>query len=188
MAVEEELKRLIEDGSVYVFRVPRFWGSEELIYGEDLDRALADDRVWHPRSMSVAKLPRLGLTDEGLQRFNRGEFGEPSPIAWIPDWFDLRTPALAEDFNEKRLAYAFGGTLVGCLLWGLIVGTDWIPTAQSFVNWLFPYGTGLMVFSILGLIIGALIGRAQSRKRETEWEFDPHLPVRAMDELGDVRF
>lgn len=188
LAVKDELIRLVAEGTVCVFRVPRFWGNEQPISGEELERTISDERVWRPRSMSVAKLPRLGLTDAGMERFRSGQFGQPSPIAWIPDWFNLRTPERAEDLNEKQLAFAAAGTLMGCLVYGAIVGTNLIPDLGRFVNKIFPYGTGLLVFSISGLIVGALVGRAFSAKAQAEWTFDPRMPVRAVDELGDARF
>jgi hypothetical protein len=187
-AIEEELKKLVAESLVYVFRVPRFWGSEQRIERDELEHVLKDERVWHPRAMSVAKLPRLGLTDAGFDAYHSSRFGNPSPIVWVPDWFDLRTVERAEDLNEKQLAYVASGTLAGCAVYGAIAGTGWAPGIASMLHWIFPYGTGILVFAILGLIAGALIGKAKSSRQDPEWEFDPHIPVRAMDEVGDARF
>lgn len=187
-AVKAELLRLIDSGDVYVFRVPRFWGSEERLEGSELEAALADDRNWRPRARSVAQLPRLGLTESGFYKLKNGDYGDPAPIAWTPDWFEKDDAPTYYDEVSGQLVYVATGAALGCILYGVLVASQWFPLAGKFLNAIFPIGTALLVFAFAGMILGGLLWHQKTSKPVQEWVYDPKIPIRARDELGDERF
>jgi hypothetical protein len=187
-AVTSELLRLIDSGDAYLFKVPRFWGSEVRIEGDELRKALEDDRNWRPRARSVAQLPRLALTESGFEKLQNGEFGVPSPIAWTPDWFEKDDGLTYYDEVGGQLVYVASGAAVGCILYGVLVASQWFPLIGKAFNAIFPIGSALLFFSFVGMILGGLLWHRKTSKPVQEWAYDPKIPIRAHDELGDERF
>jgi hypothetical protein len=179
---------LLAEGSVYLFRVPRFWGSEEVIPDAEVDDVLSDERNWCPRSLSVAKIPRLGLTVQGTEKLRSGGFGVAAPVAWTPTWFvdDFIPPTDLE--KSGHLLYTVTGAVLGVAAYGALTGYGWVPTLAAAFQRVLPDGLGVVIFAFGGIALGSALWHIKLNESVPEWVVDFNVPTRSKDDFGDTRF
>ncbi len=186
--VESELQQLLAEGSVYLFRVPRFWGSEEPILEKEVKEVLSEEKNWRPRSTSVAQVPRIGLTARGSEKLRSGEFGVAAPVAWTPNWFvdEFRSPHDLE--NTGHLLHAVAGAVLGIVAYGILTGYGLVPPVAAALQKVLPNGVGILIFAFGGIALGSALWHIKSKETAPEWVFDANIPVRSKDDFGDTRF
>ncbi len=79
-AAVQAVRQLEAEGMIYLFSVPGWFWRERRLGPAEIEPALADRRYWRPRSCSVRKLVRIGITPQGWDAFERGDFGEAMPV------------------------------------------------------------------------------------------------------------
>lgn len=79
-AASSAIQKLARQGMIYLFRMPRAWGQEEVVDAAEYPSVLAEDKNWRPRKSNPRQLVRLACTPTGAEAFEHGEFGPPPPM------------------------------------------------------------------------------------------------------------
>ena len=187
----EEIRSLVSEGMLYLFRTPRAWGHEELLENVAFEEAIRDERNWRPRKSNLRMLARLGATLHGEAALASGEFGSPAPIqtnlAYAARNLELQPFTAAELVS---LVLATGGFFGGIWLGSLLKAAD----RWSFLTAFAAFGLG-----IVGMAVAVAFWRRVNPGLKTGSEIarDPHyIPDSFMagptldpeDALGNPRY
>jgi hypothetical protein len=187
----KEIRTLVSEGMLYLFRTPRAWGHEDILDGYAFEEALRDERNWRPRKSNLRILARLGATANGEAAFTSGEFGSPAPIqidfAHASESLELQ-PFTAAELVSLGLATGgfFGGIWLGSLL-------------NSGKKWSFLTAFAAFALGIVGMAVAVALWRRLNPGLKTGGEIarDPHyIPDSFMagptldpeDALGNPRY